>query len=393
MRSPKNARLFINYPVLYPALLLFVIIPGFSHADLTSDSGIKKNQIRKIETDLSREKENFLKFGEKEKSLLGQLSRFETEIAEKKRFLEKLRKKIRLSKNELKIQNKYLRKLDQSLKDVEDRLGKRLIAFYKYAKRGYVQFLATSSGLEQLRKRLKYLKVIMDKDQRLLQRMAEMQLRYKREISQIKEKLTLISSMEEEENRRLVSIKEDIDKKIIFLMKVHKEKEFHEIAVKELELAAENLKETLLDLDKDQGSQRQLLSSIFASSMGKLPFPFSGEIIKNSNPLGAESNNINKGIYIKGPLGAKVRAIFPGRVDFSGWLKGYGQIIVINHGSRFFTISAHLSKRNKEVGDTVKEGEVIGLLGQSGSLAGTRLYFEIRKGGEHLDPFKWLKVN
>ena len=101
----------------------------------------------------------------------------------------------------------------------------------------------------------------------------------------------------------------------------------------------------------------------------------------------------HKGIFIKGPIGAEVKAIFPGRVDFSGWLKGYGQIIVINHGSRFFTLSAQLSERDKEKGDMVKKGDVIGLLGQTGSSLGPSLYFEIRRRGENLNPFDWLKVN
>jgi septal ring factor EnvC (AmiA/AmiB activator) len=101
----------------------------------------------------------------------------------------------------------------------------------------------------------------------------------------------------------------------------------------------------------------------------------------------------HKGIYIEGPSGAEVRSIFPGRVDFSGWLKGYGQVVLINHGSRFFTVSGHLAERFKSEGDMVQAGAVIGLLGETGSLAGPRLYFEIRKEGISLDPLKWLKVH
>ena len=114
----------------------------------------------------------------------------------------------------------------------------------------------------------------------------------------------------------------------------------------------------------------------------------------NSNAaLGPSAHNKPKGIYILGPSGAEVKAIFPGKVVYSGWLKGYGQMIVINHGSRYFTISAHLSQRDREQGDMVDRGDVIGLLGETESLAGPRLYFEIRKKDNNLDPFKWLKVN
>ena len=80
-------------------------------------------------------------------------------------------------------------------------------------------------------------------------------------------------------------------------------------------------------------------------------------------------------------------------MDYSGWLKGYGQIIVINHGSRYFSVFAHLLRRDKVEGDMVEGGEVIGLLGDTESLTGPRLYFEIRKGSRNLDPSEWLKVH
>ena len=121
--------------------------------------------------------------------------------------------------------------------------------------------------------------------------------------------------------------------------------------------------------------------------------PVDGRVLKGTTAMGTGLKDTHKGIYIGGPIGAEVKAIFPGRVDFSGWLKGYGQIIVINHGSRFFTLSAHLSHRDKEKGEMVKKGDVIGLLGQTESLEGPRLYFEIRRKGDTLDPSSWLKVN
>ncbi len=371
-------------------ILLFLLI--FSPAVSASDSESKKSQIKKIETDLSRERKQLLRFGKKEKELLGQLSNLEKEIAEKKRFLKAFKKKIGLGKKELKIGQKRLREFEHSLNEVEGRLSKRLVAFYKYAKKGYMQILATSGDLEQLRKRMKYLKVIMSEDQKLFRQMARMQQKHSREVSLIEEKIAVIEGMEKEERSRLLSIKKDLDKKVMLLMRIHKEKEFYETAVKELQIAAKNLKMTLLNLDKKQEKKKRLPSG-FAASKGKLPLPVRGKVIKNYTLPEVGSQNIPKGLYIEGPSDAEVKAVFPGRVDFSGWLKGYGQIIVINHGSRFFTVSAQLSERDKEKGEMVKKGERIGLLGQTESSAGSRLYFEIRRGGVNLDPFKWLKVD
>ena len=361
-----------------------------------SDSQTRKNEIEKIETDLSREKEKYLKFGRKEEGLLGQLSDLEKKIVDQKGLLGKLKEKIGQNKKALGLGQDKQEKLKQDLMAVESRLARRIVAFYKYAKRGYLQLLGSSNGLEQLRKRRKYLKVVQEEDQRLFQEMAGLQLQYNREISRMKEHLAAIAGMEKAERVRLQSIKKDMDQKVLLLMKIHSEKEFYETAVKELEFAAKNLKKTLLGLEKVEKKKEALPTASFSgfkAFKGKLPLPFKGRVARSKGPLGSGHVQNHKGIYIMGPAGGEVKAVFPGRVDFSGWLKGYGQIIVINHGSRFFTVSAHLLERVKSEGEMVEKGEIIGLLGQTGSMRGPRLYFLIRKGGTQLDPFKWLKVH
>ena len=397
IHSLKAVKPFYILGLLVVLPLMFSLTPfRLSHAgSLTTSnkkSDIKKDQIRQIETDLSREREQFLIFGTKEKNLLRQLTDIEKEITKKRELLKELKGKIDHNKKELKRQQGRLRRLESSLNEMKERLGQRLIAFYKHAKRGYVQLLATSKDLGQLRKRMKYLHIIMREDQQLLKEMVDVQLRIKRGISRKRERLAIIDTLKSTEVRRMQSLRERLDKKVILLMKIHKEREFYETAVKELQSAAQNLRETLLNLERIEEKRRLQLSG-FKDSKGELPLPFDGEIIKSNHPPGYKNLNIHRGIYIKGPLGAGVKAIFLGRVDFSGWLKGYGQTIVINHGSRFFTISACLSQRNKEVGDMVERGEVIGLLGQADTFSGPSLYFEMRRAGINLDPRKWLKVD
>jgi septal ring factor EnvC (AmiA/AmiB activator) len=190
----------------------------------------------------------------------------------------------------------------------------------------------------------------------------------------------------------LSELKQDLEKKVILLAKIHNEKEYYEIAVKELESAAQNLKDTLLNLESDQ-KQKKDLPVNFAQSKGKLPPPLDGKILKRSTKPGEREFTTLKGIYIEAPFGSYVKAVFPGRVDFSGQLKGYGQVVVINHGSRFFTISAYLLQRNKQEGEMVEKGDIIGQVGETGMETGPALYFEIREGETNLNPLKWLKVN
>jgi septal ring factor EnvC (AmiA/AmiB activator) len=383
---------FVVLTAVLQAALWLGAAPSPSIAQSKSDSEIKKDQIKQIETELSREQQQYREFGRKEENLLGRLTALEQEITKKQRLLKEIRERIGISRIELESRREEVARLEHGLGGVRDRLSKRLVAFYKYAKRAYVQLLAGSDDLDQLRKRAKYLKMIVAEDRRLMGQIAGMQRRYQEEIVLMKDKLTAIDQMEESEKKELASVKQDLDQKVLLLMKIHREKEFYETAVKELRFAAEELRETLLNLSRKR-SRPKTGSTSFAKLRGKLPPPLEGEILTNRGPLNSGSKEKRKGIYIEAPAGTEVKAVAGGRVDFSGWLKGYGQIVVINHGSRFFTVSAHLSERGKQKGDLVEQGEMIGLLGETGSLTGPNLYFEIRKGDDNLDPLKWLKRN
>jgi septal ring factor EnvC (AmiA/AmiB activator) len=275
---------------------------------------------------------------------------------------------------------------------MEDLLSKRIVAFYKYAKKGYLKILATSSGLDQLNHSMKYLKVILDEDRAIMKKTAEEQSNYRNEVLLLEEKLSAVASLEEAEKVRMSELKEDLEKKVIFLAKIHEEKEFYEVAIKELESAAQNLKYTLVNLESDQRKKEDLPQN-FAASKGKLALPLNGKILRKSSKSGEKEFNTLKGVYIEGPFGADVKAVFPGRVDFSGQLKGYGQVIVINHGARFYTISAYLLKRTKQEGEMVEKGDIIGQVGETGMLTGPALYFEIREGENNLNPLRWLKVD
>ena len=375
-------------PTVWVVFFLHFSGPSFCYAHVTTDPEDKKQQIEKIEKDLDREREQLLKFDEEEERLLEELSHLEKEIEEKRKSLKDLEEKVSLIKKDLRENQAKVSRLEKSLKALEDRLGKRLDSFYRYAKRGYIRFLATADGLDTLRKRFKYLRSLLAVDLALLQETANSRKEYREEIFSVENKLLALEGLEKEESVRVAAIKEDIDRKVVLLMKTHKEKEFLETGVKELELASQKLKETLIQIEK-RDEKRTEIPSDFANARGKLPMPIEGRILRE----GASSQGGLKGITIEGRPGAEVKAVYAGRIDFSGTLKGYGEIVVINHGSRYFTVSAQLAQRKKQEGEMVKSGEVIGSLGKTALAREARLYFEIRKGGGNLDPLRWLKAH
>ena len=99
----------------------------------------------------------------------------------------------------------------------------------------------------------------------------------------------------------------------------------------------------------------------------------------------------NSGIDIKAPSGAPVKAAGPGEVLYQGWLRGFGQVVIIDHGGNISTVYAHLSGASVREGASVKTGTVIGRVGNSGTDSEYGLHFEVRKNGSAVNPMNYLR--
>ena len=133
---------------------------------------------------------------------------------------------------------------------------------------------------------------------------------------------------------------------------------------------------------------------LFSAHKGLLIMPVNGKII---NLYGEYKNpkynitNFRSGIDIKADQGEPIRSVFNGKVIFSEWFKGYGNMIIIDHSNSYYTVYAHLEETFKSKGDAVDAGEVIATLGDTGSMTGAKLYFEVRHHGKPMNPLNWLK--
>jgi septal ring factor EnvC (AmiA/AmiB activator) len=97
-----------------------------------------------------------------------------------------------------------------------------------------------------------------------------------------------------------------------------------------------------------------------------------------------------RGIEIEVREGQTVRAVESGQVAYADWYRGFGKLVILDQGSGFYTLYGNLSKLEFKKGDRVSRGQTIGLAGETGSLKGAKLYFEIRRKGEAEDPLLWL---
>lgn len=131
----------------------------------------------------------------------------------------------------------------------------------------------------------------------------------------------------------------------------------------------------------------------FSVLRGRLPHPAEGPIEvgfgKVVNPK-FNTVTVQKGIDIGAPKGAPVRAVAPGRVAHAGWFRGYGNLVIIDHGDGYHTLVAHLDSMSTAMGEEVEAGTLLGTVGDTGSLKGSYLYFEVRERSRPVDPRAWL---
>ena len=131
----------------------------------------------------------------------------------------------------------------------------------------------------------------------------------------------------------------------------------------------------------------------FGQLRGQLRFPVRGELVGRFGAPRADGGTTWKGVFIRAGSGADVRAVAGGEVVFSDWLRGYGNLIIVDHGSDYLSIYGNNDALLKEVGEPVAGGDAIASVGAGGVGSESGLYFEIRHQGQPLDPMQWVRLN
>lgn len=140
----------------------------------------------------------------------------------------------------------------------------------------------------------------------------------------------------------------------------------------------------LPDADQDSG--------FFASLKGKLRLPARGEVANKFGAPRQESGLSWKGLFIRAAEGADVRAIARGQVVFADWLRGFGNLLIVDHGSGYMSLYGNNQALLKRVGDSVQAGDQVAAIGNSGGNAEPGVYFELRHKSQPMDPMAWCSV-
>jgi septal ring factor EnvC (AmiA/AmiB activator) len=250
--------------------------------------------------------------------------------------------------------------------------------------------LLSAENISQLMRTWKYLNHLTRYEHRVMEGYGE----NLRKLEDNRKKLEILKA-ELSSNEQKVRAKEDElsekkKEKENILYAVRTEKATRQRMIDELNEASRRL----LDIIRDSSRTDDYAGKGFQELKGKLIWPAEGKI---AIPYGSQKDPrfdaavFRNGIQVQTAPAADAQAVYAGKVIFAEWFKGFGQLVIINHGGGYHTLYGNLSEIFSKVGDIIKEKQVIGKIGTSGILNAPGIYFEIRFKGKPLDPVQWLK--
>jgi len=271
-------------------------------------------------------------------------------------------------------------------------LAKRLRTIYKEGNMFPVKVLFSAENFNDLIQRIKYMELVTEYDSSLFEKYDERLKQLEDGKKALLDARTKLDNLQRHTLKKKNAIKNEKSVKSAFLKKLKREKKLSIKLKKELLLASNNLNSLIFKLE-EKLEQGQGLD--FADKKGWLTLPVKGRFL---NKFGKkrdkqyDSYTIHNGVDIKAKKGTPVRAIFSGKVLYANHLEGYGNLVIIGHGKDYHSLYGHLDEIITQVGRTVRSSQIIGRSGDTGSLVGETLYFELRYKGKPIEPTRWFRV-
>ncbi|MBI5971169.1 MAG: peptidoglycan DD-metalloendopeptidase family protein [Deltaproteobacteria bacterium] len=354
----------------------------------------KEKKLEDVKKQIRVEKKGIKEIAKREKDILVELDEINKTLSSKGAEIKKVESSRAALDMEIASSGAGIGRLEAEKTKLKERLTRRLRAMYKMKRGEAVRALFSSSTPADLGRRHRYLTLIMDSDISLIARYEDNLKNLEAE----RGRMTKLTNELDSVRKDLIAKKGETEtlrrEKSALLKNTKYEKAYKVRLVGELEKAAVELSELLSKLRAQPSVEAAPdPSGGFASMKGRLPMPLSGKVASTYGRVKHpkfHTVTFNNGIIIEAPVGTPVMNIFEGRVAYAGWLRGYGQVMIIDHGAGFYTLLAHLSKMLKEKNAAVSAGVVVALAGDTGPTALAGLYFEIRQKGVPRDPLAWF---
>ncbi len=373
------------------------------------DTQVLKQQkkMHRIKRGIQGQQDRIRQSTEKEHGLLSELENIDNRILNQRKKISTLRQELLLQEERIRSQQKEIDHLASEKEEIRKHVEKRLAAYYRMGPVGVMNVMFSSRNLPDLLNLNEYFQRVLQYDNRIInnfrERLSALQEAGDRLQQEKSRMVEVIVDVKNQEERQAATRNERLE----LLSRVKTEKKLYRQALNEMEKAATQLTSTMTALKEKAATLEQERSGYgpayakkrrpanldFAAQKGVLEPPVSGKIITTFGKNTDKTFGITtfaSGIDIVPPKESEIRAIYHGSVVYAGSLRGYGNLIIIDHGHQYYSLISRAAKLFKQEGDKVLTGDIIGVTGIADDLTGQGLHVEIRLGTDPLDPLDWL---
>ncbi|MBC8199612.1 MAG: peptidoglycan DD-metalloendopeptidase family protein [Desulfobacterales bacterium] len=367
-----------------------------------SDVEAKIKTARQKTKDISRKLEKqgaeVQTFAEKEVAIIDSLNKADLALNIARKRVSVLRSELASLETDIQEATHAFNDLRKRIKTSEDYASNRLIAVYKLNLIGKMNILASAESINDFFQRKITMEHILAHDEKIWGKLVKNKDRLQRLLDKMNTQKTKKILLETDLNKRIDIMSNENEKRSKLLVDIQSKKRLGLAAIEALKQTAAALDRIIQSLGQSLSQMPNKVKNIshgaFSSFKGLLKMPVKGKIIcffgRHTNSQ-SKTVNFKTGIDIKADRGEPVYSVYDGQILYSRWFKGYGNMIIIDHGDHFCTVYAHAEELFKAKGDYVEAGEVIATVGDTGSMIGPKLYFELRHHGKPVNPLEWLK--
>ncbi len=360
-------------PVLRPASRLTARAPAAAQSELVQ-----------LQQQLLHQRRVLAQTQQQERRVLGQLSWAQERLQLAQASLRQTAAALDSTRREIARATQDLAVLSGRLAEHEALMAARLRAFYETGPLGYLDVLLGATGFRDFATRTYLIGLIIDHDLTLYRQVASERQKREEVRAALEEQQ---QQLQEQQARWKVSREETArlaTERRRLLEHVRAERATQEEAVRELELESGRIRDLIL-----RSTTWGRGGTILTLGNGLLVWPVSGRISSGYgwriHPIFG-TREFHTGIDIAAPWGTPIEAAADGTVLFTGWMRGYGMLVILDHGNGLSTTYSHLSSYSVHVGQRVKRGQVIARIGSTGWSTGPHLFFEVRENGRPVNP-------
>lgn len=349
-----------------------------------------QERAKELKEYLSRERPNFEARESQRRDIIDDLDKLN---ADQNRVRERM-SKIVANQQELNMALENMTMEVQKQRHLELVQRKRIMLLlkvaYKIRKDGMLRFVVRGDNLSDLAGRVRILYRTLRSHSVMTRQLADRAARLAEAEAQLAQTRETMQSLLEELSEQEMLLGSFLDKKKRVMGEISQRQSVYQSAIKEYKQVSSQLASLFDNFE----SSRDTSIGTFLPNRGTLPLPVGlGTVVKTfGKSVHSKFHTVTyqKGIEIESDHNTPVLAVMPGLIEYEGWIKGLGNVVIIHHGGGFYTLSAHLFKSMATRGAQVQQGDTIGLVGDTGDNERPSLYFEVRENSKAVDPLAYF---